>query len=519
MSRLGKFLLLFSFLSFLFMMASRLLIGGWENALWIPFALWIGLFILVLGLERRVLLAALSRRSTKHGMNMGVLIVFVLIALICVNFLAVRYEKTFDWTSEKLNSLSDQSVKAVGALKSDTEIVLLYRKKDQQGEDIERAIGDLVSLYEAHSQRLRLKSYNALKRPDLAKKYDFNFGPFAVYAVQGERKVKIERPNEQEVTRALLKLSREKKKIIYFTSGHGERALDGTAAEGLSQLMSDLSVTYDVRSLTLYSSGNKVPDDAEALAIIGPQNQFIEPEIQAVREYLQNGGHLLLALDPGMKHNLAKLTKSFGVEFANNYVLDLRSQVVGGGPSVVLGTDFSGQNEITKAFGSGQFVLFNLASSLKKAPDVSSDLKFDEWVKTDARSMSIDEIRDQVKYAPSGPHAIALSVSGALKRQDQNAIGEVENGKREFSAVVVGDSDFMSNGVLDNNLNRDFVLNSIAQLTQDHDLISIRPRAPKGTKLELTNRSFIGLILFGWLPIPLLLFGIGGYFWWRRRSA
>ena len=80
-----------------------------------PLGIAVFFFGLAVFKDARFYLEFLTMRTTKHGMNMGALILMAVVALVSINFLAVRYEKKFDWTSERLNSLSDQSLKAFKA--------------------------------------------------------------------------------------------------------------------------------------------------------------------------------------------------------------------------------------------------------------------------------------------------------------------------------------------------------------------------------------------------------------------
>lgn len=525
MSKAGKILFLFSFLSFVALLVARLVMGGWHDGLWAPMA--ISVICLVLGVlrDRQTILEFLTMRTTKHGMNMGVLIVVAVIGLACVNFLAVRYEKKFDWTSDKLHTLSDHSVKAAQALKQDVEILLLYRR-DQQNENIQKSVSDLIAMYSNVSKNVKFSAYNVLQRPDLAQQYEVHGGPFTVFAVQGSKKVRIDQPTEEEVTKALLKIGRETKKVIYFTMGHGERAIEDRQPEGLATLKDELSAIYEVKPLALFQVENKVPADAEAVAVIGPRQEFLEVEIAALRNYARRGGRLILALDPGMKHNLARLTKSLGVEFANNYVLDRRSESIGASAAVALGTMFSKSSEITKAFDLSRFTIFNLTSHLRKDPSAGAGLQYEEIVRTYEGTIAIDDLKPKAAtVAPSGPHTLAVTVSGMMAgsekdiAEDKGSTDTKEEPAKEFTAIVFGDSDFMSNALFDKNLNRDLTLNSVASLMKDQELISIRPKAPKGTKLELPGDQFVFLILGAWLPVPLLMFIAGGVVWWRRRTA
>jgi ABC-type uncharacterized transport system involved in gliding motility auxiliary subunit len=508
MSKAGKFLFLFSFLFFLVLCVTRIIYGGWQNGMWGPFVLSIVFFILGVAKDWRGIRELLAQRSTKHGMNMGVMILLVITGLTCLNVLAVRYEKKFDWTSDHLNSLSDQSRKAAQSLRDETTVLVLYRKGIAGQENVGRAVGDLVSMYRNVNAKIKYESYNVLQRPDLAQKYEFQDGAYTVVALQGEKQVKVDKPTEEGLTGAFLKLGRDKKKVFYFTMGHGERVLEDKTEPGLSRLQEGLSAIYDLKPLILFQTQNKVPDDAALVAIVRPNQQFLDSELQAIRDYAKRGGHILMAIDPGLKHNMALLTKSFGVEYANNFILDLRSQIVQGGPAMVLGTEFSPLSEITKSFTSPQtFVIFNMASELKVDPSKAADLKVEPLVSTTTETMSIPEPKEKVSFKPNGPHMIGATVEGKLPEG------------KEFSAVIFGDSDFISNAYINANLDRDLVMNSVAWLSADKDLISIRPKEPKATKLTMMTQDFYILVVAFLIPFPLLLFFSGGFIWWRRKAA
>ncbi len=517
MSKIGKICFGFSFLAFFILGAARLIYGGWHDSFWVPFALMFVFFAAGVAKDWRALKEIFMMRTTRHGMNMGVLVITAIAGLACVNFLAARYDKKMDWTREKLNSLSDQSVKAAKALKEETDLVLVYRKEGAE-ESIPRVVGDLVAMYRDVNDKIKYSPYNGLQRPDLAQKYDFTHGSYVFYAVQGERKVKIDPATEEGITRALLKLGREKKKVVYFTRGHGELLLDDRDATGLSYLKEDLSVTYDVKPLALFETGYKVPEDADVVAIVGPKQQFLQEELEALRDYARRGGRFFIAIDPGHKHNLSLLTKTFGIEFANNFVLDLRSQALRSSPSLVLGTEFSRTSEITQAFRSNgnQIALFELASNLKKDPD--TEFEIEQLIKTDETTAAVPELKERIEYRPNGPHVVAMTAKGRLGAKDPKESQSDSNEGKEFYAVVFGDSDFVSNRLILNNSNRDLVGNSFAWLTSDNDLISIRPKEPKATVLNLPSGNYYAMVLSLFM-ISIVLFASSIGFWWRRRTA
>ena len=257
-----------------------------------------------------------------------------------------------------------------------------------------------------------------------------------------------------------------------------------------------------MRNLTLYQSDNKIPADASAVAIIGPKQQFLDSEIKALREYVQLGsGRLFIALDPGVKHGLAGLVHSFGIEFNNDYIVDDREQVVRGGSTVVLGATFPDATDVTRSFGEGQFGVFAVASSLKTASDAPKNAKISSIIATDIRNMTTVEL-GAIHFKPNGPHVIGMM---AL------------SGKSEV--IVFGDSDFLTNRLIQNNLNNDLTQNSFSELASDQDLLSIRPRSPKATMLSMSKSDFSLYALLFLLPLPVLLFAGGSFLWTRRRTA
>lgn len=505
MSKMSKISLLFAGLFAVSVVVTRIILNGWVPGMWIPLGLAIALFLFAVARDWRLMLEFFTLRTTKHGMNMGALILTMLVFLVAVNFLAVTKEKKWDWTSEGLNSLSDQSVKALENVKTDTDLVLLYRKGEND-ETTRRQVSDLAGLYSGVNKNLHLKVYNALERPDLAQKYEYKTGPYGLFLVQGEKHMKVDQPTEEEMTRALLRFAREKKKIVYFITGHGEHDTGLTGAESISQFKSDLDQSYDVKKLELFKDP-KIPADADLVVIAGPRQAYLASETEALRDYAKRGGHLLVFLDPDAPHGLAGLTKTFGIEYQNNYVLDPRAQIPGAGNIAALGSVFSKSAEATKPLTTG-FTVFLIASGLKKAPDASKDMMLDEIVKSDETPIATNQLTSNPTVRVPGPHTL-----GMLSK------GKMPGSEKEFEVIVFGDSDFLRDNLYRSNLNRDLAMNSVSSLAKDSALVSIRPKQPKGSQLSMTQTQLM-IVLFGFLlPVPILMFFTSGLLWWRRKSA
>lgn len=509
MSKIGKASLLIAGLFILGAGVTRLVLNMWHPSLWVPVVIALAFFAIAIFKDGRTYLEFFTMRTTKHGMNMGTLILLSLVLLATVNYIAVRNDKKWDWTKEGLNSLSDQSIKAAQAINEDLKVILLANR-DQQDANIRSFVETQISKYKDVNKKISFISYNARQRPDLAQKLGFTGGEFGIFMEYKGKTTKVSEPTEEGITRALLSLDRQNQKTVYLTTGHGERKLEAPEAPGISQAKLDLETNYVVKELKLIETP-KIPQDAAMVALIGPTQQLLESELQTLRDYAKSGGRLLIAVDPGQRHNLAQLTKTFGVELKNNYILDQRASVPGMGNVAALGTGFSSESAITKEVPKDSYTVMVLTTAMAKAPDAAPSLRVDEIVRTDAAAVSTNQLSAEVRPEGRGPFTLAVSVEGK--------VADAGNDAPEFAAVIFGDSDFMSNALYRQNLNRDIVMNTFSYLAKDNNLISIRPKLPEGTVLQMTRQKLLGIILCFLIPLPILMFGTGGFIWWRRKTA
>ncbi len=174
-----------------------------------------------------------------------------------------------------------------------------------------------------------------------------------------------------------------------------------------------------------------------------------------------------------------------------------------------MGVVFSSDNQITKSFGRGEMTLFRNPQGLLRGA-VPPGVVIEELVKTTSEAMAFPSLKIQAD-GPIGSFVLVTQVKGKWPGAEQGA--------KEFNSIIAGDVDFLSNQMLYQNLNRDLVLNSIASLAKEEDLISITPKEAQATSLMLTETKF-SLFLFGFvIPLPLLLLGASIGLYVRRRNA
>lgn len=512
MNTLGKIYFFLSGLALVSFGLVRFLLGSWVPFLWVA----LGLFVIFAGLgfysERRFFTEFLSMKTTKQGMSMGGMISLVFVLLVAVNIIGVRKYKTFDFSLAQTNTLSPQSVQMVKSLNEDLKVIYFYKEGTEGVEQNRRSFIDLIKKYQDQSDRMKLEFVEINDRPDLAEKYAVRQGTQTVIMDYQGRQSRIEKIDEQELTSAIVKVTRATSKKVYFLSGHQELSLeaakDGSSMAMLKDLLTNNRYTVAEHSFT---QSTQVPKDADVLVIAGPKMNFLDVEVKALQEYLNRGGSVILALETGFKTGLEPLLKSIGITLKNNYIATVLQTPMGTAvdPRFARGSVFSTTSQITKPFGGNQFTVFRLPTALLKTKELPPGIAIDEVVKTTEAVMGFNDTKFD-KEGEKGPYALALSVTGKLPGSDS---------KEEFRMLVTGDADFLNDQYLYQNLNRDLALNSISYLAKEENMISITPKEVETSELALTPTAFT-LFIFGVvIPLPLLFFISSGVLWYRRRYS
>jgi ABC-type uncharacterized transport system involved in gliding motility auxiliary subunit len=350
----------------------------------------------------------------------------------------------------------------------------------------------------------------------MAEDYGVTKGTGVVFLEYQGRKARLEKIDEQEITGALVKVTRDKAKKVFYLIGHGERDFeDSKEATGLSLFKKLLeSNRYEVGALNLNQSP-EVPTDADLLVVAGPVQALVDHEIQAIERYLSRGGSVLLALQGKDNSGLSQILKNVGLSYQPKIVVQVMDTPLGRAinPASTPISDLSANNPITKPFGKGEFVLMRLPSYLEKAATLPAGITVDEFLKTDSKALAYSDAGFEGKSLP-GPFAVGDVVKG-----NYDFAGNTDKKTIPFQMVVFSDVDFLSNQLLYKNLNRDLALNSVASLVKEENIISISPKEVDVTKLTLTPTQFY-IFIFGFIiPLPLLLMIFSGVLWYRRRFA
>ena len=167
-----------------------------------------------------------------------------------------------DFTASKLHSLSDQSVKVVKALKKDISVKAFFR----EGNFARGRMENLLKIYAYESPKIKYEFIDPDKNPGLVKRYEVTQDGTTIFEA-GDKESRITTTTEEDVTNAVIKLTREKKKAIYFLEGHGEASVEESGDNGYSGAKGDLEkMGYEVKKLALALS-ERFPADCAVLVV------------------------------------------------------------------------------------------------------------------------------------------------------------------------------------------------------------------------------------------------------------
>jgi ABC-type uncharacterized transport system involved in gliding motility auxiliary subunit len=471
----------------------------------------------------------ITKREVSFWSNFGVSFALLIGILAVVNIISNKYYVLKDMTEEKLLSLSDQTKKILKELdqkaKSENkklEIIAFMREGDEEAREFER----LMRQYEYNSKSIKWEIIDPEKKPQLATKYEVKTLGTVVISY-GEKTIKVdmnmqdrEKSPESQISNAILKIVRVIEPRVCFTEGHGEKDPNDTEILGVSKLGEFLkNEGFQVGKIRTWDP-TPIESVCDLIIVAGPQLGFTPSEMTKISDYLMTGGRAIFLSDPDSKDNISEIVRAWGIELDKSLIIDLASRAVGASPAHPIIVNYDEGHPITKDFRFG--VLMRTARRVFTSKNVSG-VDATEIAKTSENSWAdFDWQSGQVKLDPQdirGPVPVAVAASGIPGTKGGEAVyGTMQNPATTQARVVVfGDSDFISNGMIEILGNKDLILNAVNWVAERGELISIRPKERKARTLVLTPQNISTLRNIFLIALPMIFFALSIVMYIRKR--
>jgi ABC-type uncharacterized transport system involved in gliding motility auxiliary subunit len=468
----------------------------------------------------------LKARQTKYSAFAFLYIAVILGVLVFANVFADRYDKSYDSTSNKQFSLSEQTSKIVKGLKTDAQLTYF-------GSDFNYA-RDTLDRYSSLSPRVRVSYIDPERKPQVARAAGFRSDSPVIVEI-GSRRESAKSVTEEEITGALIRATKTGERTVCVLSAAGEHSVDEQDSQGYSDLKALMErENYKVRTESLAptapavgkaltlgqqpsAAAVEVPKDCTVLVIAGPKNDYPSPVVAAIEKYVEDGGRALILLDttvrlgkaepPTENEEFDKVLEKWGVTPDKDLVLDLSGfgRLFQLGPEVPFIVKYE-SHPITQPLTRVP-TAYPLARSLEtKSTDRTTVTKL---VTTTEDSIGTESVSAQGAVDPrkgkKGP--LTLAAAGTYSSSPQGRF------------VVVGTSLAAENGMVASRPlgNRDLLVNMVNWLSSDEDLISIRPKSREDRPLNMTQQRMQISFWLGVLVLPLVVVGTGFFTWWKRR--
>ncbi len=452
-----------------------------------------------------------------------------------------------DVTANQLYTLSESSKKALEMINQDIKIYVFGIEEDDS----------VVGLIKQYTQANDKITYEMLSsETNLAKVQEFELedGYSIVVIESGESKKIIDASSEfhsydystyaevdtteQTLTNSILSLSTVNKPKVYFVEGHNEFkiASDETAKAELGVLSTYLkNEAFEIASVNLTSTGS-VPEDCDVLAIMSPENDFLENETQAILDYINRGGNIFLTRDilnqTSQLVNFQKILDVYGVTIENGYILEANSNYTVSNYPYVFRPQVSSSNDITADIASDSYMWLAYSQKLNFLPEEElNNLKvtYEELLGTTDSAVFITDFSSDINAAAAssqkGHFTIAAQVTKTISEATENEGESTE--EIQSKLIISGNGQFMTDYIVSElssqyplsylGSNKDFAINSISVLAEKEGGLTLR-KDMAGTSYMFTatkeqNRIVLAVIFA--VPVVILLIGIVV---WRQRK-
>ena len=457
----------------------------------------------------------LSGRQARYGSNSLILTVAFVGILVAGNYIVFNNTdllgSPYDFTEDKSNTLAPETLQILAELQEPVVATAFYSSNsDPSGAD------DLLKKFKNNSDGNFTFSFVNPDLDPVAAREAGVTGDGKILLQSGENKEIADFVSETELAQALLRLISPGSRTVYFLQGHGEISLEPGNELAYSVVQSTLEAkNYTVNTLNLLNT-REIPEDALAIIVAGPQKPVSQEEVTLLKDYVDNGGSLVVLEDPRYFTQFGDaadpmadyLSKEWGIVYNDDVVIDTVNQQ---NPFAAISSLYNPSHPITQNLTENLFVIMPQARSLTISGEKENITQ--PWLISTTESSWGETAELSDTEAPAfdaetdvqGP--LYLAIAG-------------ENAVTTGRVVVFGNSLFAIDGNFDVYGNGNFFINSVDWAAEQEDLLNLttRPRTERIFMPPVETWRFLLLVLVIVIVIPGMVVFFGISTWLSRRK-
>ncbi|MGF1468967.1 MAG: Gldg family protein [Sandaracinaceae bacterium] len=504
---------------------SRVRVGGVLGALW-PAVLVVSgtaLFMMELAYGAMPIPAAVEIRRIDVAAAAGLTLALSFVFVVSINYVAQEEDVRKDLSYFRTTRPSETTLRMVRTLEDPVTVVLFYPRVHEVLDRIRPYFAEL----EEASDKLTVRVLDHALAPELTQRHQITRNGYVLItrgegdAQQGEKfDVGIDLAGARSRLRTLDGRFQEpfaqlttRPRELHFTAGHRERSFRSTEGDPPEQRLSTLDEILERVNIEHESLGiaqglaSGVPEDARAVAIVGPRDRFLPEEIDSLRSYVADGGRLLVMVDPDEEHELGPLLGALGLRLREGVLHSDRQFFARtrtpADRELVYAEDFTAHPVVTQANRRrGQAVgIFVRGGALERhdGPNLLDGVTVAFPLRTPEDSFWLDQDGNHEKDEgePTGRFQLIAAVN------IRNPGGE------EGRAVVIADGNYITDAVIRNPGNFFVFADAVQWLVGEEEIIG--PTATEEDVPIQHTRDEDQLWFYGTsfgAPLPLLLIGL-----------
>lgn len=469
----------------------------------------------------------IQKKWLKDTTKTIILILILFTAFIGINLIIQKLDlKDIDITKNKLFTLSETSKNQIQKVNEEVKMYLV-------GFEENTAMVDLIKQYQTENEKINYEIITDIqKRPDLKNKYQITDEAQLLIIEAGDKSKIVTTDelytydyttyeqidvSEEKITNAIANLVINEKPKIYFLTGHEEYGIDSNMTILKAYLQNELN---DIQTLDLLVK-KEIPEDTSLLVISNPQKDLLDNEVEIITNYINKGGKIFWMNDPKFKNtnypNIEKILNLFGVKFEEGIILEQdENKIALQSPNYILPEIAS--TKATKHIATDGGILLINACKITIQEDKLEELGVNKEVilQTGETALFRKEVSNTntSKIASDEEGQFTLGAKLTKTIEDKEAVMYVlaNNFLTVDYPITIGANQMYPIQFYNN---KDYILNTIAELTDRGDLISIRKDT--GVVTYTATKSQDRNIKIAITIIPALIILIGITVWIIRR--
>ncbi|MGM0608421.1 MAG: GldG family protein [Candidatus Muiribacteriota bacterium] len=514
-------------LAIIFVAASILTYGLAGNILgWLPVIFTIVaafLFILFIIFRTDILLASVKGKSLKFTTNAVIYALIVFAIIWALNFIVYNNNKEIDLTPGKRHTLAPQTVNVLQSLEKDVEVLGFFTNQER---GLKNEFENLMERFRLHTRNVEYKSINPVENHSIATRYNVEKSGVIIFKC-GENEIRKKDITESDFLNALTEVYYGGKQQIYFVRGHGEKRLTGDDEDAISTMTHLIRQdNYEINELELIRK-TEIPDDAALIIVAGPEVAYAQSELNVLEDYINKGGKVIFMIDPE-KEIFEDFISRFNIKAHNKVIIDLNplGQYIGTNYIMPIVTNYH-VHPVIEGFDLALVMKRALPLEVKSDEEETYNAEIialtgeDSWGESNLESLKASQ---KVSYEEENDLEGPLGVVAVAEKEIKNDMifddsSEEENASIYSRVMVIGDSDFITNEIINMQGNGQFFLNCINYMTGFEDFIALRPREVVKELFQPTEREVTRLYYLYYLIIPLIPVLIYAVFFLIRKRG